>query len=834
MAVTYNYLLMKSYLNKSTRRKYEAAALVWSYAVAGSPAVALADTMPTETPQNIALNRPVSFADAPNYELCTDGNDALQLTDGEYTKTESSLWADKRTVGWVGVSPVIITIDLGKTQPISGFSYNTAGGISGVGFPYAIQVAVSEDKKTWRYAGDLVTLSHENGEPVENTYNIHRYFTHGVRTAGRYVSFTVQCASAYLFCDEIEIYRGQDAWLQHGATGEAITNLKEFAARNKVSFALQRRLRRDIEGVSAAVQASSLPEARKRELETRLSVATTQNAELPAPDLGTFTTVFPINSVQAEIYSVYGEVLRSRGLAPLTAWKRHRYAPLQVLDAPSTKTQAPAVSVRMLGNEHRADDVLLTNSTGKAINARLRVSGLPGGANPAWLKVSAIPWTDTIQNIPVAAALPPAPFKNGAYEFSVPAGLTRKLWLAVDSRNLKPGKYAGKLAVESAVRNLQIPFEVQVSAVKMNRPRFSLTMWDYTDGKGEYDINPGNLKAAIDLQKSHYVDSPFAQITVLPLPKAEDYGAGNELKTALDFSVFDQWIKRWPDARHYFVFLNAPHFLKDGFAGAAVDSLQFHQRFGAWVRAVAAHMRTLKRQPEQLGFLAVDEPQTDAQAAIAKVWQNAIKDSKAGIGIFLTPSWDRPDELKEQSVLTTPTVLCPGMSRFSFNPEVGKYYGERLAAGQKLWVYSCAGPTRLFDPQAYFRLQSWHSFKWGATGMGFWAFGDNGAGPNSWNDYGAKSAAFTPVFLTPNGATDAIYWQAVREGVEDYEYLAMLRDAARASKNPAYKQRANALLDKVSNDLWKKYSIDFDWAKSVGHQQVDDYRLQVLAMLEER
>ena len=73
--------------------------------------------------RNLALGRPYTVFPAPNYALCHDEGDVLQLTDGEYVT--GYFWTQKGTVGWQNSKPVIITIDLGQDQPIAGASFST-------------------------------------------------------------------------------------------------------------------------------------------------------------------------------------------------------------------------------------------------------------------------------------------------------------------------------------------------------------------------------------------------------------------------------------------------------------------------------------------------------------------------------------------------------------------------------------------------------------------------------------------------------------------------------------------------------------------------------------
>ena len=68
------------------------------------------------------------------------------------------------------------------------------------------------------------------------------------------------------------------------------------------------------------------------------------------------------------------------------------------------------------------------------------------------------------------------------------------------------------------------------------------------------------------------------------------------------------------------------------------------------------------------------------------------------------------------------------------------------------------------------------------TGTGFWAYCDVGLtsytrGNGSWNRYVVGSTRhYGPVFLGARTIHDTKHWEAFREGLQDYEVLAMLRD----------------------------------------------------------
>jgi hypothetical protein len=38
------------------------------------------------------------------------------------------------------------------------------------------------------------------------------------------------------------------------------------------------------------------------------------------------------------------------------------------------------------------------------------------------------------------------------------------------------------------------------------------------------------------------------------------------------------------------------------------------------------------------------------------------------------------------------------------------------------------------------------------------------------------ATSYTPAYLTPTGVSGSKHWEALREGIEDYQYLKMLAD----------------------------------------------------------
>ena len=109
----------------------------------------------------------------------------------------------------------------------------------------------------------------------------------------------------------------------------------------------------------------------------------------------------------------------------------------------------------------------------------------------------------------------------------------------------------------------------------------------------------------------------------------------------------------------------------------------------------------------------------------------------------------------------------------------------------------------------YYRLQEWECWKisGGApdSWTGFWSYCDNrGAWP--WNQLpGSKDRNWCPAYVRPDGADDGKHWLAIFEGVNDYEYLlllksriAELREAGRSGKAL---DDAQVLLDTLPDEV---------------------------------
>lgn len=780
-----------------------------------------------DAPVNTALGAGCTFTPTPAYQYCTDAEDARQLTDGVYT--QGHFWTQPTTVGWSGVCPVTITLDLGEPKPISGVSYSTAAGVAGVRWPEAVYLFVSDEQQQYYEAGELVALSEAQSTPPEDGYAQHRFVTHALHARGRYFTLVVY-GSPFIFADEIEVYGGSTEWLAEARAGEPIVSLEQHMKDMTTHEGVARRLRRDIRHIREALDADGLSPENRAGVAALLDAAEAGMPGLPIRYGPAFRNILPLNPLHAQVFQAQARRWRLRGLPALTLWTTPAWDALDLLADPPA-TESTPLAVVMMQNEYRSAAFNLTNATETDLAAEVVISGLPGGDNPDWIAVDEVLWTDTSNGVPIASALQPCARENGAHRVSVPAGMTRQVWLTFHSRDIAPGAYAGRVAVRGAGLELALPLEVSVAALRFpDKPALHLGGWDYMNvEKGMYGITPETRDAFIATLRAHFVDSPWATPSTMTHGTYDDTGA---MTAPPDTANFDTWVGRWPGAGQYCVFASVSATLGKWAAGVP----EFDRAVGEWARFWAAHVQEKGIAPEQVAVLLVDEPREKAQSDTILAWAKALHAAGTGIRVWEDPIYLDMAEA-DPAMLAECDVLCPNRPMFLAAEQ--PYRDVYLAArdrGTTLELYSCSGSVHGFDPYRYYRLQGWDCWRFGATASYFWAFGDN-AGFSSWNEYATPRAMYTPLFIDAEGVTEAKHMEAVREGVEDYEYLRMLDaaidGAAARGVDAAVVDKARAVLAEWPGRVCEaKSAVDFRWVgNDMDHTRADQARAAILEAL---
>jgi hypothetical protein len=550
--------------------------------------------------------------------------------------------------------------------------------------------------------------------------------------------------------------------------------------------------------------------------------------ELPVVDPNGFRAIIPLNDLHTQVYGIIGALRAAQGKSPLVVWSANAWDFLEPLELPDSPPP-PVISIATMRGETRAAVVSMANNTAEPITVNATFAGLPGGAMPDYIQPHDVLWTDTRQTVPVAAALPEIATTSGGFSFVLPAGMTRQLWLSVAPRDVAAGTHAGELILSGdGVEQVCVPIELRVFDIDFpDQPTLHLGGWDETDGDNpRYAVNDTNRELLIEHLRQRYVDSPWSTPNVMTFGKYDDAG---KMIEPPDTHNFETWIKRWPDARRFCVFNN----VKNDIPGVKRDEPLFEMKVKQWIDFWVAFLRDRGIEPRQLALLLVDEPSQPERAEIIPPWARAIRAAQPDVVLWEDPTYVNLADI-DYEMFASVDVLCPNRPQLlkAGQPLIDVYLDQK-AKGKQLELYSCSGPARLLDPYSYHRLQAWHCFELGAVATHFWAFADAGGGRDSWNEYLSTRHSYTPLFVGPDSVTAGRHMEAVRESVQDYEYMVMLRDAIAANPSHPRVAEAKALLTAAPRRvLDAENADDIQWRNDKDRGIADAVRIEIGAMLE--
>ena len=803
---------------------------LWLAVLAGSMGLAA-----TAAEENLALKAKYRLWPAPNYALCTDPDDKVQLTDGQTTK--SHFWTQKGTVGWNHAPYVSIVVDLGRDQPIEGVAFDTAAGAANVEWPSAIEILVSTDGKTYYDVGELVSLDHRQNGPWPKGYAIRRLVTHSLRAHGRYVQFVMipRAGSPYQFVDEVEVFRGPAELLQEPLKGQMVTDVKTLYLERRLQSALRHRFEADATALEEEIRNAKLDAATTDGLLGQLTKVRAR-LENDLPTLpgklaagGSFRAVLPMGEAHRALFQLQADLWRSQKCAPLAAWAPAAWDPVPLFGKPAESVGA--IEVDTLRGEYRAAAVNLANTSNKPLRARVYLADEKGNPSPLDQSITfhEVPWTDTSMGQPVASALPEVQAGAQGRSVCIEPGLVRQVWMTfhVDAA---PGVYPGYVVIKPEQGPaIRVPARVRVwPGVFPKQTTLALGGWCYTDGKGHSGVTAANREAFIRHLMERFVNCPWASASVMMSCK---FVPGTPPRMELDTQRFDEWIARWPSARQYMVFLS----MKGGFQGTKIDTPEFQQRVGAWISAWVRHLGSKGISADRLALLIHDEPHETSDVAPLLAWARAIRAAEPKVVLWEDPTYHNPRKAPAD-LFAVSHVLCPNRPMWLANNKLfTDFYLEQQRKGATLQLYSCSGPAKLLDPYSYYRLQAWHAWQIGGTGSFFWSFGDND-GSSSWNEYTAKAGPYTPLFLDDESVVAGKQMEAIRESAEDFEYLVMLRAAIAAAKSAgktgtALAQAERLLADGPQSVLTATDAEKLRWMESKDRTIADAVRVKILETL---
>ena len=418
------------------------------------------------------------------------------------------------------------------------------------------------------------------------------------------------------------------------------------------------------------------------------------------------------------------------------------------------------------------------------------------------------PWPD---------ALPP--LKDSV---NLAANANQPFWVRVHVPSGAPaGAYTGTIKVLNPELMLELPVRVKVYGFRLP-DRMTLTTALGFDPSLPFRYQgvtqPDQQRQVLDMYlrdfAAHHI-SPYNPAPLDPFvvkwPEEKDLPP-EKLVPSIDWSAWDAAMTRAFDVYHFnsfsapiqgmgggtFAGRNEPELL-----GYKEDTPQYKAAFSAYCAALQDHFR-------QKGWLKdayvywFDEPEPRDYDFVMNGF-NKLKQAAPDLGRMLT-------EQPEKALFDGPNTWCPISDQYK--PEASQ---ERQAAGDRLWWYICCGPKAPYagefidHPGPELRVWLWQTWQRKISGILVWATDwwtsesvytdpanpqDPYADTMSWTvGYGVPIDTKQPWgngdgrFIYPpeaaanahpgvpilEGPVDSVRWEGLRDGIEDYEYLVILR-----------------------------------------------------------
>ncbi len=423
----------------------------------------------------------------------------------------------------------------------------------------------------------------------------------------------------------------------------------------------------------------------------------------------------------------------------------------------------------------------------------------------------------------------PDPLPPIAWPLELEAGRNQPLWVRVAvPKGAKAGTYRGGIRLKADGYTAEVPLEVRVFDFSLPdrmtcRTAFGFradNVWRYHNLTDEADRRAVLAKYLADFAAHHispYDPAPMDRIEVA-WPEGARKGDGaplppEKMAPQLDFSAWDRAMARAFDEYHFNSFrLRIPGMgggtfhrrYEPSFLGWAEDTPQFRAAFTNYCRLLEAHLRE-KGWLDYAYVYWFDEPAPRDYAFVMNGFRK-LKDAAPGLTRMLT-------EQVEPGLVGGPDLWCP----VSPNYDHAKAEARR-AHGESFWWYVCTGPKTPYaglfidHPATELRVWLWQTWKRRIDGVLVWStnYWTSGAAypdpdrpqdpyedPMGWvsGGYSTEKGVRRPWgngdgrFIYPpercadgrppgpvlEGPVDSIRWEMLRDGIEDYEYLAILR-----------------------------------------------------------
>lgn len=753
----------------------------------------------TSAEVNLALHKSYTLSPKPNYALCSDKFDLVQLTDGQ---KKGSNWTRKSTVGWRVYNKIIpeVIIDLGSKSYIDNVKvHSVGGGAGGVHQPDFVIVLLSDNGINFEYAG--VATTQTQSQVGNQRRRIPYIFTiRGLKINARFIKVVLQPGSVYAFLDEIEVF-GSHAPIAGEAT--SIKHLPSFKDQSVVFSVAEIQIQlADALNIlkNAILRLYSVPMSEREKIQKGIELLQEQafGGSDKSHSVAELKSFFDeLDLIRADMYrAIYNKPYVCISSDPFDTL----YENMMAVDGEPAKK----LDLKMWQNEFEVAAVNIINCSQESLIIRASVSPVTGITSDTQLRF------DIRRGIYVNARgkgrIADALVLQQERPFTLAPGGKIQLWIEFNSSGLDAGSYTASFAIFASsvsgdkLASTIIPVDIEIVDLRFpDDIRLDVCNWAYPLRSS---ITRGAIsETAVDLKK-HYTNVFVIPPSDLPLPKANS-GLYQGLADQL-YLQSDMLIKENDYAKTYLFFLGFKPDRKDSGRFGKWMSPGWKSFFRVWLKQWIEHLKQNGIGYERFALYPFDEKLGDEFYQFAQ----EVKRIDSNVQIYANSFGKGPDDFMRFRNLVD--IWCFSLSDCQQHTS---WLNTVKGFGNKVWLYDAKGPGKANDPYSYYRLMSWWAFRYELSGVGFWVYADPFAKSIPWHDTNSALGYFGVVYSHKTSSFDtggekiipSKRWEAWREGVEDYIYLTELQEAIKAvkHKNSTKAEQAQCLLAEQLNIVLK-------------------------------
>lgn len=427
----------------------------------------------------------------------------------------------------------------------------------------------------------------------------------------------------------------------------------------------------------------------------------------------------------------------------------------------------------------------------------------------------------------LADGKPQGDILDDAEQLDLPAGANRPVWLEIDvPAQTAAGIYTGVFTARSDTSKIEFPVAVEVFATTLPAPadwKFHLDIWQHPDAVARWHdvkmwsdehfalLRPAMQRLAQAGQKTittTLINEPWGAQTYDWFSSMITWHKRADGSWHYDYSIFDKWVTFMSEECGYenariHGYSMIPWSLKFRYYDDATNSWaekKLDPGTDGYDEFWGAFLRDFKKHLAQKGWLkrmriAVDErPDHLVRGALATLNKHAPE-------ILISSAIDAPSDLNRD--LDDISTAIQHVNQFKRS-----LLDTRSAAQNRTTFYICTNPptpnTFTFSPPAESEWMPLFAEAAGFNGMLRWAY-------HSWVENPLVSTDFVTwpsgdCFIVYPGDRSSIRFESLRDGIESFEKIRLLRAHAKKSSNPALQQALTELDKELEGFTWERGS----------------------------